>query len=303
MDSIEIVSSVSVLLNEAIMEMEKHVLDAGMGESVFWYRGHADATWELQPTVLRTDHEELICKTETDHSSRSLAVLNNERVLNRKFLSAAYPSLTDISKEIRVYFTAQHHGLPTRLLDWSLNPLVALYFACYDKLGSETEKGRDGCVYRLYPRELPGIWSGENNSPPSPYDDIVFDFRLQVEEIIQDCLFQSSPNKYPHLPVIPVMPTAVSPRIVAQSSRFTFHPPIFDQNSKVIQSPVSLIDIFADKEYALKRYIIPSRNKKNILVELNRLGIHRYSLFPDLDNLALHLKTIYCDRTMYMPVQ
>jgi hypothetical protein len=41
-------------------------------------------------------------------------------------------------------------------------------------------------------------------------------------------------------------------------------------------------------------YIVPSNSKKNILAELNRLGIHDYSLFPDFDNLALHLKTVYC---------
>ncbi len=41
------------------------------------------------------------------------------------------------------YFIAQHFGMPTRLLDWSTNPLAALFFACH------SEPGKDGRVYAM----------------------------------------------------------------------------------------------------------------------------------------------------------
>jgi len=90
-------------------------------------------------------------------------------------------------------------------------------------------------------------------------------------------------------PIVPVDPTAITRRIKAQASRFTFHPPRTEENSGKIRSPHILCG-----EKFVDEYIVPSSSKKDMLAELNRLGIHGYSLFPDFDNLALHLKTIYC---------
>jgi type I restriction enzyme M protein len=81
---------------------------------------------------------------------------------------------------------AQHHGLPTRLLDWTRNSLVALYFAV------ERDKSRDGAVY---------VYDNANSVDTRKYKD-----PFAITE------------------VIPFLPPHMTLRIPAQSAVFTIHP-------------------------------------------------------------------------------
>ncbi|MGV3499583.1 MAG: FRG domain-containing protein [Hydrogenophaga sp.] len=141
------------------------------------YRGVPDATYALVPSLGRQ-------KTVKPANLEAF----EERVLE-DFRRRALPFLKDAPKtQIEWMFLAQHYGVPTRLLDWTTNPLIALYFA----VASDEHPGADYAVYRtIHDHWLDGPFE---DSPP------------ECEEILA------------------VLPPHSDVRMVTQEGLFTIHP-------------------------------------------------------------------------------
>jgi hypothetical protein len=160
------------------------------------------------------------------------------------FKRQSYPSLEQSPANDWEWLTlAQHHGLPTRFLDWSYNPLVALYFAVEDNTDT------DGVVYALRASKRLPDSKVETLSP------------FEIDKV------------YKYLPI------HVTKRLVIQEGLFTVHPKV----------EIPLQDTLRTG-WKLERLIIPASSKKSFRYTLYRQGIHRASLFPDLDGLTRHLE-------------
>jgi hypothetical protein len=91
------------------------------------YRGHADESWEIRPSVFRPGNQGI----------------DNAESLFRWRRAAARFANPSPRNDIEWLVLAQHFGIPTPLLDWTSSPLVALFFAC------EREPDRDGCIWQV----------------------------------------------------------------------------------------------------------------------------------------------------------
>lgn len=141
----------------------------GMG---WLFRGQADASWPLLPKA-----------------GRSNFYLPENRDLGRLWAWArqaiAYSDLPGGCMEQLAI--AQHHGLATRLLDWTMNPLVACFFACAE------HPDKDGAVY-LY--ETP---------------EKIFEDETTIDDLKK------------HVGLFGYMPRSISPRLMNQRGIFTVH--------------------------------------------------------------------------------
>ena len=200
-----------------------------------WYRGHADTTWKLDPTIARETSPSISLEKQlADEFERKIAYLDGVR----------YP----LSKS-ELYFLMQHHGLPTRLLDWTSSPLVALYFAVQNPKHDNV----DGCIWRLDPSQL----------------NRVYGLTELVE--IDDDLFD--PARTPKVTAIRAHHTNV--RMNAQKAEFTVH-----------RDYAPIEDDHAHTSALQKSLDIPRRAKKELRTKLLALGTDRATIFPDLDNIA-----------------
>ncbi len=216
-----------------------------------WFRGVTNAdNHHLIPTIYREPIES-----------------KSEREINRDFKLQSRPfTKSQALNDLELLFIGRHHGLPTRLLDWSAGSLISLYFAVH-----EYKEPTDGMVWLLRPRKFNKLTINLKSIPSEHENKKIF-------------------NNYLKLPIKQALPMAIrssfiTERIISQKGFFTIH------GSENIS--IESIQKANKKTTFLKSVRIPFNNKVEILNQLAKAGISQSTLFPDLDGLSAEIRDRY----------
>ena len=194
----------------------------------------------------------------------------------RNFIRYSRPHLPTVPvNDWELLVSAQHHGVPTRLLDWTYSPLVAAHFATRP---SHSEHPR--AIWRLdwqrvhaafgFPElallieDLIGLFGDE---PFTPWR--LFDWEAN-EEAAFACMLE---------------PPSLDARIVVQAAVFT-----------ICSTKTASFDAFLEAHEladALTKFVIPQDHVARLRDQLDLVGIDERRIFPDLDGVAAAIRRYY----------
>lgn len=223
-----------------------------------WFRGHARNTYSLTPSAFRPP-----------------GYGQHEGAMLKRFMQDAQSFLLEgPAHEWEWLFLAQHHGVPTRLLDWSENALIALYFATELGTSLEGSEPPDGRVWILLPTNLNdlGTWHGQHREDlpmlgVDTYLDQYHPFAIVPPQTV--------------LKPVAALATRNFRRIQSQWGTFTVTPE---------SGPLEASD--AAGQY-LRCIDVPASAKHDLREELEHLGIQERVVYPDLHRLGARVKDLF----------
>jgi len=268
-----VIESVSGFVEQVseLNEDATHKLTPSVSSMTF-YRGQANSEWPLSPKLYRE------------------GLFEKESVLISEFMRRAPESFAGMSR-FDTLVKMQHYGLPTRMLDTTQNPLVALFFACYD----DPERESDGALY-IFP-SLPVF--RQESDPIRIIMKYIFDYpeiNVNKNVFIEDANLEydldiSKENIISRLsvPRHAVLPTMNNARISRQHGSFILYG-MNDENEGNEGDYLKFGPVrpknYKELWHETKVFRVPSNFKSRILEELTLLGVTKSNLFPELEYKA-----------------
>ena len=250
---------------ELVDELYKESWDAGIERfrSPFVFRGMPDSTCDLSTTLARSGHEH-----------EDLARLEGHML--RNFRKYAHSEVVRGDSIWNWLAMAQHHGLPTRLLDWTYSPFIALHFMTHDVQQYDTD-GVIWCVnHRETNRLLPKALRDEADG--SGLDVFTAEMLDQVASSLKELEALSKEDF-----VIFIEPPSLDPRIANQFALFS-----------LMASPCENLDHWlAGHPELARKIVVPAGMKWEVRDKLDQAGITERMLYPGLDGLARWLCRYY----------
>lgn len=232
---------------ENFEELIKEFTDYNCGH--FVYRGVEDSSYKLVPSIGRISEDIL------EEHEFSLEKYEKETLHIFKMKSFSEYSGNNFN-DLDWLVLAQHHGLPTRLLDWTTSPLVALYFATKPTVDKSNYKiikpTKDAAIYKYHcERRL------DSKDLANP---------LEINK--HGIFFHKN----------------ITNRLIGQHGLFSIHPKPNEPFNN------GLDDYKCD---GIRKIIIPKDLVKDTFEKIYALGVRHETIFPDLDGYSHDITTTF----------
>ncbi len=238
-----------------------HTYDMGPPhQPVFLFRGHADSEWPLVPSLTRLARR---CDLKAENVSTLETQLLQE-FMKQAHLHIAAKAIPDKGDLLSWWTLMQHHHAPTRLLDWSYSPFVALYFAC-EKLDD-----REGSVWMVASRRISDLMVGK-----FPQCAGYATHRRQKQ-------FYQSSSGPDFLDFIER--NTQTAQMVAQQTMHSVSPAPLADHGDLVKSVLSGEESANGNPF--RKLIIPAKHKIEFLRILRFMNVTSNALFPGVDGLG-----------------
>jgi hypothetical protein len=239
------------------------------------YRGHADDKYILEPSLFRKKEHQ-----------------RDEKNILRELISIQPNEFRDDKSVFEQLVRMQHYSLPTRLLDITYNPIVALYFTCLDsprKDGEFLSFSMQKSSIKYFDSDtvscvanLSNLTDRQRNEIRAMSDSGTLnngDTGLRLLHFIkaEKPYFLAKIELSDLYGVYAVKPKRTNQRILAQQGAFF----IFGLKSQLLDTNDFGIEVFRTK--------VPASAKKGILRELDGININASTLFPEIESAAKYI--------------
>jgi len=243
----------------------KRYFDSLLDENRAWiFRGHYKAEWLLQPSL-----ERILSQKPLD--------LGIERKIITEFKRRAhqYLSAAEIPRDLLEWLALmQHHGSPTRLLDWSRSPYISAFIAFEDTFKEEG----DVAIWAIDSQWLQRC---SVNRLADEWDEPIVGENLRTDRELEKLM------KCDLRVVLPMEPERMNERLTIQQGLFLFP----SGNELSFESAMADYEQ-DDSRRHVRKITLPKSEGLTCLIDLLRMNISAASLFPGLDGFARSLRTI-----------